>query len=200
MCRRFADTPICDLASGACVTCTKASEAERCRGGVCIAASHTCSLNPRNSLGRCAVCSADAECATGLLCLPHISAGKNLGNFCLPERTASGCADTDPSARPYGGRASEARSVDGVNASYCAPHVSCRAITDAILQKDCFSMGLPDSSKCGDPALKDGFCNARGKCTYACENTYDCPSLDLSVCSPTPTEAPSSVCEAPATP
>jgi hypothetical protein len=196
VCRPFADTPVCDLASGACVACTTATEAERCRGGVCIAASHTCSPNPKNSLGQCAACSADAECASGLLCLPHVTSGRNIGNFCFPQRPANGCADTDPSARPYSSYVSEARSVDGVSVNYCVPQVSCRAVTDAISQKDCLSMGLPDSTRCGDPAVNDGFCNARGKCTYGCENTYDCPSLDLSACSP----APGGVCEAPATP
>jgi len=190
VCRRFAERPLCDVMSGACVACTKATEAERCGAAACVAESHICSSHPKNSLSPCAACDSSEDCASGLLCLPHSIGGQNLGNFCFPQGTTAGCGDTNPDARPYS-RASQAAAADGTNISYCVPNVSCRALADATSQKDCLNASLPENTACGDRQLNDGVCDARGKCTYHCANASDCPSLNLPYCS----GAPGAVCE-----
>jgi hypothetical protein len=194
-CRRFSERPVCDDASGTCVACTSASEVERCGANPCVASTHTCSSHRKNSQSACAACETSSDCTSGLFCLPHVVAGQSLGNFCFPQRTSAGCGDINPDVRPYS-RVAEALSTEGgIDVSYCVPYVSCRAVADAMSQKDCLISGLPDVIPCGDGQPNDGVCDASGKCTYSCENTYDCPGLD-SVCSP----APAAFCELPMQP
>jgi hypothetical protein len=168
-CQRFASTPVCELGSGTCAACTVQTEALRCPGTTCIAASHTCGTSAIGSLQPCASCQSDHECAPGLDCVAENVGGRNVGNFCFPTRGSAHCSGMAAMDRPYSHMV-EARSVDGVQGSYCQPNVACPSVLDA--GKACSMQGPSDQTRCG--ASNEGLC-AAGKCTYRCQSETDCP-------------------------
>jgi hypothetical protein len=185
-------TPRCEPVSLSCVQCLPVSEAIDCGPNSCDRATFECTGVPRGSRAPCEPCQADSECATGLGCVEQslLSANGEVSNgaFCFPKRTTKNdCAASQPDLRPYS-RQFAGPSVDGEQSNFCLPVTSCQALFDAggsVAAKRCQL-----DADCGFANVDDGECldqgPAQGRCSYACNHTYDCPASGSSTCTGRP--------------
>ena len=177
-CQRFAQAPVCNAATGACVQCT-AQERQACGSNVCDAATSTCSTFAQQSANLCQPCVADAQCQANQLCVPLTLAGTNAsyGNYCM-NRGPQGCANS----RPYF-RGETLTSVDGTQAQVCVSRTStCPALNVDFSQTTCGAANASGDAQCGLPNLNDGVCVQAGgvgsttyRCSVPCASNDDCP-------------------------
>lgn len=175
-CERFADTPVCDEGSGACVECTPDTEAARCGDFTCSSLTNTCTNQEPGLLDACDACESDSQCAPDRMCVQHRFGvdETDVGYFCFLVKGATGCGDTVELRRPYR-RSVEAISLDGsALETYCFPPATttCEGIRDT-QNKSC-----TQDSECGVPELNDGYCPTTGPgaglCSYPCGGGVDC--------------------------
>jgi hypothetical protein len=167
--------------SGQCVQCSGTTEAARCNGKACNQHAGQCTQKDVHSVPSCQSCSADTECSSTARCVVHRFGNMDLGPYCFSiEDEEHPCADADEDRRPFSHSVSTA-SVDGPPLQFCFPRsaTTCSAVLDTSGNpQDCMTNGVRDSSKCGE-GIGDGYCNLAGKCTYACDENYDCPSTSI---------------------
>ena len=183
-------TEVCNTLDGAetegqCVECTADTEEAGCGEKACKRSTGECTDVDRGTLTPCTSCEADSECEVGAKCVVQSFDGASFGPYCFFERAAtSGCADMVPALRPYS-QTMMLESIDGIQANYCLPITTCKARADATgdIPRSCTG---PDG--CGEPGVPDGYCiesahpTAGGKCSYHCEQSYDCPDLNFTSC------------------
>jgi hypothetical protein len=104
-------------------------------------------------------------------------------NYCLYSRAAVGACAATPSSsvRPYS-RSISATSVDGVAGPFCAPHLTCEALTDATTPIGGANCGSGSNGKICGIGMNDGVCNNTGRCTYGCATDADCPTSGFTAC------------------
>jgi len=169
---------VCDTASGACVACVPNKDnpaAERCDNGrACDPQKHTCTGEPRNSVGFCGRsndttkaepirCVSDNECIAGHRCVvTEFPQGTAYGAYCLQQIGDALCPNRVAAKRT-------ARSTLGVEDSFCFPDDSfttCEGVLD--FQSVCTT---PDD--CGAAGINDALCISQ-RCTYGCDSSADC--------------------------
>jgi hypothetical protein len=127
---------------------------------------------------RCSECVRDAECQTGMLCVPMRFGATPVGNFCAWRQAAAGTgapAGNCLNSPPYV-RSTTATSVDGVNTNVCVLQTSTCAAHDDFRTPTttCTMPGMADPG-CGAPSVSDGFCAPGPLCTVECSSYIDCP-------------------------
>jgi hypothetical protein len=170
------------------VECTGATEAERCGDNACKQSTGECTAVERGTLLACQACEADSECAARLKCVDHVFGAQSFGTHCFFEQGTTGCADADVGRRPYS-KPAMLTSVDGEEADYCFPITTCKAVEDATAMGVGGGKTCSTQAACGDVDVNDGYCpdsgGAMGKCSYQCEENYDCPGTGFTLCSGT---------------
>ena len=180
-CGHVVGATVCDLADATCVECT-GTEFAACNG-VCDSRLNTCTELPAGQLGLCEACVSDAQCRTGMYCVPMMydaadgSGSAEVGTFCLwdidstePNGPAGACS----TVRPYIA-ATNVETIDGQTRTVCSLDVStCPALAD--FKEDCTAAGMDD--ECGAAGFDDGLCvtfdAASNKCTTICGGDDDC--------------------------
>jgi hypothetical protein len=159
----------------------------------CNPATRTCTGKTKGSIGICAPCLADAECAAGHRCITmtyqgvEVRPGGASGGFCL-QRTASGTCNSPYGAAPISRASRSGAAVD----SYCGVNESV-ATCDAIRA---FGPACTSDSSCDIPEGRDALgarcetVTGAQRCTYSCGSGatpqcaegYSCPSGTDSYC------------------
>ena len=177
--------PVCDSAVGECVSCLPTDNL-RCNdgGNVCDPATRTCTLLPRHSKGVCELCSFDAECGPGMLCIGVLDRERfpsDTGRYCLWREDSTGdhgARGDCTNVRAFGMTARRT-STDGVEAEICLPRLTtCAALHDASNRYSCAPDFVSSDSLCGLAEEKDGYCVDEvfsSWCTVPCESDADCP-------------------------
>lgn len=200
-CAHLSQTPVCNVDHGRCVECTREDNA-LCGARVCNVLEgekgyNTCAEHEAGATPACGECVNDAQCETGLRCVPEINpffSDELTGKFhCLPlERELSGnriCENNRPFNRPF-----LTKSEGGVLGTYCrVTYATCTAFMmfgkkpyivpeGEIQQGDAICLS---NESCGLPGVGDGVCTTSG-CTYFCETEMACPGEQacLGVCLP----------------
>jgi hypothetical protein len=180
--------------AGTCVQCNTNAD---CTGAntACDTATHTCTSYTPGSAIACGACLADAQCASGQLCVPMTFRSMPVGSFCAWRRSATGSGAPNGSCnnvRPHINLVS-ATSIDGVADMVCEPQVtSCPALanfrmgaTVPTMTAMCSGMttGTSDDPGCGAAGIADGFCRIDSSmnhyCTVECTTAQDCPCIGI---------------------
>lgn len=170
-------TPICEPDSGACVACT-AADSSGCGDFVCDLDTNTCGSTLAGSLGGCEPCSYDAECSDGFACVPSEFQGtRRQDNYCYPFKPAG----EDCPGLGYATEVTRTSAQGEQPEVFCAINESlttCEAVRDYGTKAGACSQ----SSDCG-VLPNDARCEViefdRAACTYLCDSSADCPSLDF---------------------
>jgi hypothetical protein len=186
-CAHLSVTPVCDEGTGKCVACTGDTEAARCGGNSCKRSTGECTGTVLGSVAACGGCEADSECGSGRKCVEQIfgtgPSAVSVGTFCFRPKPVDGCASlTNDDLRPYSKEVMSTSVDTTVEAAYCLPVTTCQAYLDTLTGKSCIT-----NADCGSTALSDdGSCNGSSRCTYACNNAYECPAAGYTSCSGMP--------------
>jgi hypothetical protein len=131
---------------------------------------------------RCSECVRDAECQTGMLCVPMRFGGQPVGQHCLwrQDAAAPGAPNGDcvTGARPFV-QAELITSIDGMMTTVCGLRNSTCEAQDDYSSEDCEQLGMPNDALCGREGVADGVCRAFGAanlCTVFCRSDLDCPA------------------------
>ena len=184
-CQRFAQAPVCNAATGACVQCT-AQERQACGSNVCDAATSTCSTFAQQSANLCQPCVADAQCQPNQLCVPLTFPGASApyGNYCAANRAMQ---PNQACTTPYITGAM-VTSVDGAQAEVCVSRAStCPALNVDFRVTTCGATNASGDAQCGLSNLEDGVCVPFAatntlRCSVPCISADDCPNSLAPVC------------------
>src|SRR5690606_2726318 len=169
---------VCHEDSGACVQCTKDDESP-CGDYSCDPVAFTCTETERGKTGTCRPCLADSECEGDRRCIELKFQGEPHGWYCmLQPPPMGGCVGASPA--PWKVPLLNRPSRSGEEpANYCGINealTTCEAVHAA---REGQSVDCQDDSECP----RGGLCRLVGpagvgtnRCTYACEETFECPS------------------------
>ncbi len=181
-CSHLTATPLCNVSKGSCYACTRENQATVCNGNVCNNQTGACTTTPLKTLVACKPCVADDECKEGYVCAPTVASGKDIGEFCLPKKDATGGGlpngNCSANGRPFYSSI-DVTSVDGEMTSVCASRTAtCPALND-FSTKNCGGTESSNHAQCGFERLDDGYCvqvgnDATFQCTIPCVSDADC--------------------------
>lgn len=160
--------PVCQ--NGACVQCTEGKKSA-CDGFTCNPATNECTETLIASVRTCETCVSNDDCQFDSEdCVKMNFRGVPRPNgYCLYRSDEFICN------RPFGIRVERTSLSGGPPRSYCTLNeneLTCEALRD-------YGDFCDVDSECGVPDLNDGLCkpfSGTNRCTFACDNSDDCPT------------------------